>query len=86
MSRHLMTAHLYEALADGSLHYGSVSDGIAFPREALSGTGLIDGRPVRCEAPEWVVRWHTGYPPRLVDRHDVLLLCDRFGIERPAGF
>lgn len=34
---------------------------------------------VRCEAAEWAVRWHTGYPPRDVDRHDVSRLCERFG-------
>jgi lincosamide nucleotidyltransferase A/C/D/E len=77
--------HIYEALPSGALHYGSLIDGTVFPAQALHGHGTIAGTPVRCEAPEWAVRWHTGYPPRPVDRHDVRLLCRRFGIELPPG-
>ncbi|MEU5940605.1 hypothetical protein ABZ807_15770 [Micromonospora sp. NPDC047548] len=51
-----------------------------------SGRGVIAGRQVRCEAPGWAVRWHTGYPPRAVDRHDVPLLCGRFAIDLAEGF
>ena len=78
--------HLYEARADGSLHYGSAVDGVAFPSRALAGRGRIAGTAVRCEAAEWAVRWHTGYPPREADHHDVPLLCHRFGIDLPAAF
>ncbi|BCJ63044.1 nucleotidyltransferase domain-containing protein [Polymorphospora rubra] len=78
--------HLYEPLPDGMLHYGSVVDGVLFPAEALAGRGLITEVQVRCEAAEWSVRWHTGYPPREVDRHDVPLLCTRFGIDLPEAF
>lgn len=78
--------HLYEQLADGSLHYGSVVDGGPFPAEALAGHGSIAGVEVRCESAEWAVRWHTGYEARAVDRHDVPLLCQRFGIALPEGF
>jgi len=78
--------HLYEVQRDGSLHYGSAVDGVSFPAEALSGTGMIAGTEVRCEAAAWAVRWHTGYEPRDVDRHDVVLLCRRFGIDLPPPF
>ncbi|MGC5018811.1 nucleotidyltransferase domain-containing protein [Micromonospora sp. DT47] len=78
--------HLYEVLPDGSIHYGSAVDGVSFPAEALAGRGTIAGRAVRCDAPEWAVRWHTGYPPRPVDRHDVPLLCERFEVDLPEGF
>ncbi|MBO3736631.1 aminoglycoside nucleotidyltransferase [Actinoplanes sp. NEAU-H7] len=78
--------HLYEPLPDGSLHYGSVTEGGPFPAEALAGRGSIAGVEVRCEAAEWAVRWHTGYPARPVDFHDVTLLCQRFGIPLPEGF
>lgn len=47
---------------------------------------LVAGVAVRCESAEWAVRWHTGYPARAVDRHDVTLLCRRFGIAVPEGF
>lgn len=78
--------HLYELRPDGSVHYGSAVDGFTFPAEALDGRGVIAGTAVRCEDPRWAVRWHTGYPPRAADRHDVPLLCERFGIELPDGF
>ena len=54
--------HLDEPLPDESIHYGSVTDAYIFPAAALEGQGSIAGTPVRCEAPEWAVRWHTGYP------------------------
>ena len=78
--------HLYESLPDGALHYGSVTSGVVFPIHALRGRGVIAGVSVRCEAPEWAVRWRTGYPLRTVDRHDVSLLCERFGVDLPAGY
>lgn len=84
--RQRVDLHLYEPLPDGSLHYGSVVHGTTFPAEALAAQGTIAGTPFRCEAPEWAVRWHTGYEPRDVDRHDVPLLCERFGIELPPAF
>ncbi|MGW2048347.1 nucleotidyltransferase domain-containing protein [Streptomyces sp. NPDC001858] len=68
------------------MHYGSVVDGGSFPAEALAGHGSIAGTAVRCESAEWAVRWHTGYAARAVDRHDVPLLCQRFGIAVPEGF
>ncbi|WP_127503515.1 nucleotidyltransferase domain-containing protein [Actinoplanes solisilvae] len=78
--------HLYELRADGAVHYGSALDGVSFPAAALEGAGTVDGMSVRCEAAEWSVRWHTGYPPRVKDRHDVSLLCTRFGLALPDGF
>ena len=85
-ARRRVDLHVYEVLPDGSIHYGSVVDGYRYPAEALSGRGNIAGRAVRCDAPEWAVRWHTGYPPRPVDRHDVTLLCNRFTIDLPEAF
>jgi lincosamide nucleotidyltransferase A/C/D/E len=84
--RRQIDLHIYEPRPDGALHYGSAVESLSFPAEALSGRGTVDGRGVRCEAPEWSVRWHTGYPPREADLHDVPLLCERFGLELPPGF
>jgi lincosamide nucleotidyltransferase A/C/D/E len=78
--------HFYERTADDSLHYGALASDERFPAAALTGHGVIEGFEVRCEMPEWAVRWHTGYPARTVDHHDVLLLCERFGLELPPGF
>jgi lincosamide nucleotidyltransferase A/C/D/E len=78
--------HCYEPISGGQLHYGACSSGDVFPAAALAGQGTIGERRVRCEAPEWAVRWHTGYPPRAVDWHDVLLLCERFALPLPDAF
>ncbi|MEU2022716.1 aminoglycoside nucleotidyltransferase [Streptomyces sp. NPDC016469] len=84
--RRRVDLHLYEPLAGGRLHYGSVVTGTVFAADALAGRGSIAGTPVRCESADWAVRCHTGYEPRDVDRHDVPLLCRRFGIPLPEGF
>ena len=84
--RRRVDLHLYEPLPDGPIHYGSVLDPFTFPVEALAGRGTIAGMDVRCESPEWAVRWRTGYAPRPNDLYDVPLLCAKFGIPVPAGF
>lgn len=78
--------HIFEVGRGGSLHYGGFESGTLIPAEALGGTGRIGDREVRCEAPEWSLRWHTGYPPRPQDDHDVAVLRDRFGLAVPAEF
>jgi lincosamide nucleotidyltransferase A/C/D/E len=75
--------HLYEPVSTGSWHYGSVVGGAIFPSSALQGEGFIRGRRVRCEAPDWAVRWHSGYQLRAVDHHDMPLLCAKFALELP---
>jgi hypothetical protein len=37
-------------------------------------------RTVDCIAPEWLVRFHTGYQVDATDWADVSALCERFGI------
>lgn len=59
-------------------------DPFTFPGDALAGRGSIAGTDVRCESPEWAVRWRTGYAPRPNDLHDVPLLCARFGDPAPG--
>jgi lincosamide nucleotidyltransferase A/C/D/E len=78
--------HLYETRDDGSVHYGSALDPFLLPAAALSYRGRIGGTPVRCEQPSWAVSFHTGYPPRPSDRHDVTRLCERFGLDLPVAY
>jgi lincosamide nucleotidyltransferase A/C/D/E len=78
--------HIYEILHDGSLHYGSVLDPFMLPAAALSHNGMINGVAVRCEQPAWALQFHTGYPPRASDRHDVLQLCQRFAFDLPDEY
>ncbi len=84
-SRRRVDLHVFEAAEGGLLHYGG-RVGETFPSVALDGHGEIAGRPLRCEDPGWSLRWHTGYPPRVVDHHDVAALCSTFGFDPPPGF
>src|SRR5215207_2411618 len=65
---------------------GNVVDGIAYPADSLTGTGVIAGHTVRCIAAEYAVPFHTGYPLRDKDWHDVTSLCEQFGIAYPVEY
>jgi lincosamide nucleotidyltransferase A/C/D/E len=78
--------HLYETLGDGRLHYGSVTAPFVFTAEGLAAEGEIAGLAVRCERPAFALRNHTGYPIREVDRHDVAVLCEQFGLQPPSEY
>ena len=78
--------HLYEDLGNGRLHYGSVTAPFLFTDHDLSGEGEIGGAPVRCERPEFSLQNHTGYELRETDRHDVAVLCERFGLQPPENY
>jgi lincosamide nucleotidyltransferase A/C/D/E len=57
-----------------------------YTHDGLSGTGSIDGRPVRCVTAEFQVRCHLGYDPDADDFHDMRLLRDRFGVTLPSPY
>ena len=60
--------------------------GVKYPYESLKGKGSIDGYPVKCITPEWMVKFHTGYKLDWNDYHDVDQLCRWFGIEIPKEY
>jgi lincosamide nucleotidyltransferase A/C/D/E len=57
--------------------------GVAYPFDSLSGTGFINGIPVKCISPEWMVKFHSGYRLDWNDYQDVKALCQHFGIPLP---
>lgn len=55
-----------------------------YPAEGFSGSGVIDGRVVRCLSPAVQVLCHAhGYLPTEKDVRDMRLLEERFGVELP---
>jgi lincosamide nucleotidyltransferase A/C/D/E len=54
--------------------------------DALNGRGGIDETPVRCLTPELQLAAHLGYESDEIDRQDVRLLCDRFGLSLPQPY
>ena len=60
--------------------------GVKYPFDSLTGTGSINGFPVKCISPDWLVKFHTGYKLDENDYRDVKALCERFGIEMPEEY
>lgn len=63
-------------------------DGSSFryPPEGFTGTGIVAGQSVRCLSPEVQLLCHLSYEPDEDDRHDVRLLCERFGLPLPDAY
>jgi lincosamide nucleotidyltransferase A/C/D/E len=57
-----------------------------YPAAGLAGEGAIEGHTVRCLTPQLLLLHHTGYEPQAKDRHNVKVLTDRFGLERPSAY
>jgi len=71
---------------NGNGVYGPPEKGEMYPAASLTGTGIIDGRSVRCISPEWAVKFHSGYELRKKDFRDVSALCSKFGFGLPAAY
>jgi lincosamide nucleotidyltransferase A/C/D/E len=83
---HEVDFHVIVLDATGRGAYGPAEIGHEYPAAALAGSGTINGRTVACISPEWLVRWHTGYPLAAKDFADVAALCARFGIDVPDEY
>lgn len=83
---HSVDVHVIVFDAAGNGIYGPPERGEMYPAASLTGVGVVDGHPVRCIASEYLVRFHTGYPLRAHDFHDVAALCQRFGIDYPEEY
>jgi lincosamide nucleotidyltransferase A/C/D/E len=66
--------------------YGPRENEDYWPAEALTGTGIVNGRTVACTTPAWLVSSHTGYELAATDWADVSTLCERFGIPVPDEY
>lgn len=78
---HEVDVHSYTFDSEGRNIYG-----IEYPKDSLSGTGIIDGHSVKCIAPEWVIKFHENYEPKEKDLNDVKALCDKFSLELPKNY
>ena len=78
---HQIDIHSFTFDSMGHLVYG-----VPYSIDSLTGTGSVNGHPVKCISPEWMVRFHTGYKPDENDYRDVKALCQRFSIELPSEY
>jgi lincosamide nucleotidyltransferase A/C/D/E len=84
---HEIDFHVIVIDAAGRGRYGPPEIGDFFyEAEALGWAGSIEGRPVACMPPDWLVRWHTGYELDADDLADVSALCGQFGIPLPDEY
>jgi len=60
--------------------------GVAYESHQLTGSGTINGYPVKGIPPDVMVEFHTGYDVDEGDYHDVKALCERFNIPLPEPF
>ena len=85
-SGHEIDFHVVVLDASGLGIYGPPENGESYPAESLGGIGTIGGRSVACITPEWLVKFHTGYPLDAIDWADVSALCEKFGLSIPADY
>lgn len=78
---HEIDFHTYTFDAAGNNIFG-----VEYPFDLLTGTGSVNGHPVKCISPEWLVKFHIGYKFDENDYRDVRLLCQRFGIKMPSEY
>src|SRR5262249_35535750 len=84
--RREIDVHVIVLDTSGNGIYGPPANGEMYPAAALTGTGTIQGRTVRCISPEWSVKFHSGYELQEKDFRDVSALCAKFGIALPKDF
>lgn len=78
--------HVIVLNGQGDGIYGPPENGEKYPAASLTGSGLIEGRTVRCISPEWMVKFHSGYELQEKDFRDVSALCRKFGIDLPPEY
>lgn len=57
-----------------------------YPTQGFDGRGAVAGRELPCLTAQVQLECHTGYEPTAVDRHDVGLLAERFGLSLPRSY
>ena len=80
-SKNQIDVHSYAFDERGNNIYG-----VAYLPEHLTGKGAINDYQVQCIAPEWAVKFHTGYDLGENDYHDVKALCEKFSISLPDEY
>ena len=78
---HLIDIHTYTFDENGTNIYG-----VAYEPHHLTGTGTINGYPVKCPPPDVMVAFHTGYDADDDDYRDTKALCERFSIPMPKEY
>lgn len=67
---------------------GNIVEGIMYPTESLTGTGMIEGQAVRCISPKYMVEFLAPYISKWPEKYvpAISALCEKFGIELPKEY
>lgn len=67
---------------------GNIVEGIMYPTESLTGTGMIEGQAVRCISPKYMVEFLAPYISKWPEKYvpAISALCEKFGIELPEEY
>lgn len=74
----LIDVHVFGFDSAGNNIYGT-----KYPKDSLTGTGMINGMTVRCISPEWMIQFKSHPNQGEVDRFDQQLLCDKYDLPAP---
>lgn len=83
---HDVDVHVINIDSQGNGIYGPPENNEMYPASALTGTGKIAGRSVRCISAEDMVKFHSGYRLTKKDYQDVRALCAKFGLPLPKEY
>ena len=83
---HEIDFHVIVIDNNGNGIYGPPEKGEMYPAGALVGLGRIKKHPVKCIAPEYMVKFHTGYKLRESDYQGIDALCKKYGIALPEEY
>lgn len=75
--------HVISLDAAGNGIYGPQENGLMYPADSLTGTGMISGFAVSCISAQWMVKFHSGYELTEKDYQDVSALCEKYGLALP---
>jgi lincosamide nucleotidyltransferase A/C/D/E len=78
--------HVISLDENGNGIYGPPENGLMYPADSLTGTGMICGCAVRCISPQWMVKFHSGYELTEKDYQDVSAICEKYGIAVPQEY
>jgi len=78
---HQVDIHSYTFDEDGNNIFG-----VAYEPKHLTGTGIINGYPVKCIPADVMIEFHSGYELDEDDYHDVKALCEKFGFDLPDEY
>jgi lincosamide nucleotidyltransferase A/C/D/E len=67
---------------------GNIVDGIMYPKESLTGNGIIENQSVSCISPKymvefltpWISKWPEKYLPAISE------ICEKYSIELPKEY